>query len=135
MKIKQHEIGRPVRPDAAGNYQVALCANNLTALNPGSARCSASKNNPTPTAATAAAGPANVPAADPLLEAVDNNLDERTRAADGARRRPARSDDGGLPSTRCPTSSSGARSSAGRFGQPIEGMFWNIDRWGLAKLT
>jgi len=119
-----------------GNYQIALYANNLTALTPGLCTLFCTKNNPDTHGGNGNNwSRANVPAADPLLEAVDNNLDESTRMADGKRADDLLATDMvALPIDPLPDILIWSKKLGGPIqDNSIEGMFWNIDRWGLAS--
>ncbi len=138
MKIKNLSVGDLFGETVPqGNYQLGLYSVNLTAFTPGLCYLFCSKNNPD--------NPdnhgngtnysrANVPAADPLLEAVDNNLDERTRMADGKQADDLLADQMVvLPIDPLPDILIWSKKLAGPIqDNSIEGMFWNIDRWGLA---
>jgi len=118
-----------------GNYQLGLYANNLTALTPGLCTIFCSKNSPDTHGGTGNNwSRANVPAADPLMEAVDNNLDEATRMADGKKADDLLADAMvALPLDPQPDILLWSKKLGGPIqDNSIEGMFWNIDKWGLA---
>ena len=119
-----------------GNFQIALYANNLTALTPGLCTLFCSKNNPDTHGGTGNNWTrTNVPAADAPMEAVDNNLDESTRMADGKKADDLLAADmNALPLDPLPDILLWSKKLGGPIqDNSIEGMFWNIDKWGLAS--
>ena len=94
-----------------------------------------SRPRPTRTRGTTRASH-SIPAADTAADPVDNNLDDNVRKADAdeGRRHPRRPTTSRCRSTRCPTSCIWSDKVVGPISDnPIEGMFWNIDQWGIKQ--
>jgi peptide/nickel transport system substrate-binding protein len=120
-----------------GTYQMALFGQSVTALTPGLCSVMCTQNIPTPanqytgnnTTRTA------IPANDKLLVQVDNNLDPKVQMEDAAKADDIMAqDDVSLPLDPLPDILIWSDKVVGPIvDNPIEGMFWNIDQWGLQK--
>jgi len=121
----------------AGNYDLGLYAEGVTGLIPG--LCSTFCTKSIPTKANGSTGNNTSfysnPAADKLLIQVDNNLDDSVRRTDAKQADDIlASDMAALPLDPLPDIAIWSDKVVGPIqDNPIEGMFWNIDQWGLAK--
>ena len=119
-----------------GNYQVALYAQVLTALQPGLCNIMCAKN--IPTAANGNSGNnwtrTSIPAMDTNLETVDTNVTDnnaRMTAAKQADDQMAQAQVT-LPLDPLPDIAIWSKKVVGPIGDnAIMGMFWNIDQWGV----
>jgi len=121
----------------AGNYELTLYGSSVTGLIPG--LCSILCTKSIPTAANGSTGNNTSfysnPAADKLLLQVDNNLDDSVRRED-ARKADVllAADMVALPLDPLPDILIWNKKVVGPIeDNPIEGMFWNIDQWGITK--
>jgi peptide/nickel transport system substrate-binding protein len=120
-----------------GNYVLTLYGSSVTGLIPG--LCSILCTSAIPTAANGSTGNNTSfysnPAADKLLVQVDNNLDDSVRRTDAAKAdRILAEDMVALPLDPLPDIAIWSNKVVGPVqDNPIEGMFWNIDQWGITK--
>jgi peptide/nickel transport system substrate-binding protein len=121
----------------AGNYELTLYGSGVTSLTPG--LCSILCTKSIPTDANGSTGNNTSfygnPAADKLLLQVDNNLNDSVRRTDAAKAdRILAADMVALPLDPLPDICIWADKVVGPIqDNPIEGMFWNIDQWGITK--
>jgi peptide/nickel transport system substrate-binding protein len=121
----------------AGNYELTLYGSSVTGLVPG--LCSILCTKSIPTAANGSTGNNTSfysnPAADKLLVQVDNNLDDSVRREDARKADVILADDMvALPLDPLPDIAIWSNKVVGPISDnPIEGMFWNIEQWGLTK--
>ena len=120
-----------------GTYQVALFAQSVTGIIPGLCSTLCTQNIPTPgnkytgnnTTRT------SIASADKLMQQVDNNLDDSVRRSSAKQADDILADaDVSLPLDPLPDILVWSDKVVGPVqDNPIEGMFWNIDQWGLKK--
>lgn len=121
----------------SGNYQLSIYSSGLTSLIPG--LCSQFCAVNIPTAANGNSGNnstyVNIPTLDPLLETVDNSLNDQARR-DAAKQ----ADDiiadnvASLPLDPLPDILIWSKKITGPVqDNSIEGMFWNLDQWDVTK--
>jgi peptide/nickel transport system substrate-binding protein len=120
-----------------GTYQMAIFAQSVTGLIPGLCSTLCTQNIPTTsngytgnnTTRTA------IPAADKLLQQVDNNLNDSVRMADAKKADDILANvDASLPLDPLPDILIWSNKVVGPVvDNPIEGMFWNIDQWGIKQ--
>jgi peptide/nickel transport system substrate-binding protein len=121
----------------AGNYDLGLYGEGVTGLIPG--LCSTFCTKSIPTKANGSTGNNTSfysnPAADKLLLQVDNNLDDSVRRTDAKQADDILAADmAALPLDPLPDIAIWSDKVVGPIqDNPIEGMFWNIDQWGLTK--
>jgi len=121
----------------AGNYDLSLYGQSVTGLIPG--LCSTFCTKSIPTKANGSTGNNTSfysnPKADRLLLEVDNNLDDNVRREDAKKADAVlASDMAALPLDPLPDILIWSDKVVGPIqDNPIEGMFWNIDQWGLKK--
>ena len=121
----------------AGNFQLALYAQDLTSLDPGRCNIFCSKN--IPSAANQNSGEnwtrTNISSLDPLLETVDSSLDDNTRATANKQADDiTASDQISLPLDPLPDIVLWSKSLVGPVGDnAILGPWWNMQDWGLTS--
>jgi peptide/nickel transport system substrate-binding protein len=121
----------------AGNYELTIYGSGVTSFVPG--LCSIMCTKSIPTTANGSTGNNTSfysnPAADKLLLAVDNNLDDSVRRTDAAQADDILAADmAALPLDPLPDILIWSDKVVGPItDNPIEGMFWNIDQWGITK--
>jgi peptide/nickel transport system substrate-binding protein len=116
---------------------MAIFAQSVTGLIPGLCSTLCTQNIPTPsnqytgnnTTRTA------IPAADKLLQEVDNNLNDSVRMASAKKADDILANvDASLPLDPLPDILIWSNKVVGPVvDNPIEGMFWNIDQWGIKQ--
>ena len=120
-----------------GDYQVSLYTEGLTSVTPGLCPTFCTKNIPGPSNDNSGNNwsYASVPSADPYMETVDTSLN------DNARKEAAKKADDiladynvALPLDPLPDILIWSKKVVGPItDNPIEGMFWNIDQWGIKQ--
>jgi len=137
MTIKNATIDTLFGNMSSGNYDVNLLGQSLTSLTPG--LCSVLCTENIPTAANDNSGNnwsfGGVPAADVQLRIVDNSLDDAARKAAAAKADDILADyNVALPLDPLPDILIWDKKIVGPVSDnPIEGMFWNIDQWGVKQ--
>ena len=137
MTIKNATIDTLFGNMSSGNYDVNLLGQSLTSLTPG--LCSVLCTENIPSAANDNSGNnwsfGGVPAADVQLRIVDNSLDDAARKAAGAKADDILADyNVALPLDPLPDILIWDKKIVGPVSDnPIEGMFWNIDQWGVKQ--
>jgi peptide/nickel transport system substrate-binding protein len=119
-----------------GDYQVGLYAQVLTSFSPSNCNIFCSKNIPVaPKFSGQNWGRVNLPAVDPLLDKVDNSLDESVRQENNKKADPVlAAANVALPLDPLPNILLWSKKIAGPIGDnPIMGPFWNSNLWGLNK--
>ncbi len=121
----------------AGDYQLSLYANGLTSITPGLCSILCTENIPGPSSNGSGNNTsfASIPAADVQMRIVDNSLDENARKAAGKKSDEILADANvALPLDPLPDIVIWSNKIVGPVSDnPIEGMFWNIDQWGVKK--
>jgi peptide/nickel transport system substrate-binding protein len=121
----------------AGDYQLTLYSSGVTGLVPG--LCSIMCTKSIPTKANGSTGNNTSfysnPAADKLMLETDNNLDDSVRKSSAIQADKILADDmAALPLDPSPDILIWSNKVVGPIADnPIEGMFWNIDQWGINK--
>jgi len=121
----------------AGDYQMSLYASGLTLAEPGLCVLFCSKN--IPSQANDMSGQnwqhVNIPEVDPLLETIDTSLDDAERAQAGKDADKILADNQiSLPLDPLPDIMVWSNSVVGPISDnPITGMFWNLNEWGLQQ--
>jgi peptide/nickel transport system substrate-binding protein len=121
----------------SGNYQLTLYAQSLTSITPGLCTVLCTENIPGPSNNNSGNNwsYASVPSADPYMRTVDTSLDDNARKAAAKK-----ADDilanysVALPLDPLPDIMIWNKKVVGPItDNPIEGMFWNIDQWGIKQ--
>ena len=121
----------------AGNFDLALYGSSVTGIIPG--LCSQMCTSAIPTDANGSTGNntsrVSIPAADKLLREVDNNLDDSVRKSAAKQADKILADYAvALPLDPLPDILIWNKKVVGPIADnPITGMFWNIDQWGIKK--
>jgi peptide/nickel transport system substrate-binding protein len=137
MKIKNTTLDNLLNQMSVGNYQVTLLAQQLTSVTPGLCSVLCSENIPSP--ANNNSGNnwsfARIPTADVQMRIVDNSLDDNARKAAAAKADDILADyNVALPLDPLPDILIWDKKVVGPISDnPIEGMFWNIDQWGVKQ--
>lgn len=120
-----------------GTYDLSLYGSSSTGLVPGLCSILCTKNIPTKANGQVGNNSSfySNPAADKLLIQVDNNLDPSVQKTDAAKADDIlASDMAALPLDPLPDICIWSNKVVGPIqDNPIEGMFWNIDQWGVTK--
>jgi peptide/nickel transport system substrate-binding protein len=137
MTIKNTTLDNLLKQMSAGNYDVTLLGQSLTSITPGLCSVLCTENIPTP--ANHNTGNnwsfASVPSADVQLRIVDTSLDDNARKAAAAKADDILADHNvALPLDPLPDILIWDKKVVGPISDnPIEGMFWNIDQWGVKQ--
>ncbi len=135
MKIKNTTIDNLLDQMSAGDYQVTLLAQTLTSVAPGLCSVLCTENIPGPENDNSGNNwsYASVPDADVQMRIVDTSLDDDARKAAGAKADDILADyNVALPLDPLPDILVWNKKVVGPISDnPIEGMFWNIDQWGI----
>jgi peptide/nickel transport system substrate-binding protein len=119
----------------AGNYQLSLYAQSLTGITPGLCSTFCSENIPGPSNGNSGQNWSwvNIPSADTQLRVVDTDLNPTTSKAAAAKADDILAIDAvALPLDPLPDICIWNDNVVGPISDnPIEGMFWNIDQWGI----
>jgi peptide/nickel transport system substrate-binding protein len=137
MKIKNTTLDNLLNQMSVGNYDVTLLGQQLTSVTPGLCTVLCTENIP---------GPANdnsgnnwsfasIPAADVQMRLVDTSLDDRVRREAAAKADDILADyNVALPLDPMPDILIWSTKIVGPVSDnPVEGMFWNIDQWGVKQ--
>jgi peptide/nickel transport system substrate-binding protein len=121
----------------SGNYDLSIYGSGVTALIPGLCSVMCTQNIPTPANKSTGNNTSRYSnkAADKLLIQVDNNLNDSVRREDAKKADTILADDMvALPIDPLPDIVIWSDKVVGPIqDNPIEGMFWNIDQWGIKK--
>jgi peptide/nickel transport system substrate-binding protein len=121
----------------AGNYQATIYAASLTGITPGLCSVFCTENIPGPSNENSGENWswASIPSADTQMRIVDNSLDDSARRAAAAKADDILADyDVALPLDPLPDILIWSNKVVGPISDnPIEGMFWNIDQWGIKQ--
>ena len=121
----------------SGNYQVSLYTEGLTSITPGLCTTFCTENIPGPSNGNSGNNwsYASVPSADPYMRTVDTNLNDSARKAAAKKADDILADyNVALPLDPLPDILIWNKKVVGPItDNPIEGMFWNIDQWGIKK--
>lgn len=121
----------------SGNYDLTIYGSSVTSLTPGLCSILCTQNIPTPANKSSGNNTSRYsnPAADKLLIQVDNNLNDAVRRTDSAKADDILAADMvALPLDPLPDILIWSSKVVGPIqDDPIEGMFWNIDQWGVKK--
>jgi len=119
----------------AGDYQIALFANDLTSPTPGECNIFCSSNIPTPANGNSGNNwyRVNIPQLDTLLQTVDRSLDDQTRMQDAKQADDLMAQNQvSLPLDPLPDIVIWSKNIVGPVGDnSIEGPFWNMQDWGV----
>jgi peptide/nickel transport system substrate-binding protein len=121
----------------SGDYQVSLYAQGLTTITPGLCAQFCTENIPGPSNDNSGNNwsYASVPSADPYMRTVDTSLDDNARKAAAKKSDQILADyNVALPLDPLPDILVWSKKVVGPItDNPIEGMFWNIDQWGIKQ--
>jgi peptide/nickel transport system substrate-binding protein len=137
MAIKNTTLDNLLNNMQAGNYQVTLLAQQLTSFTPGLCSTFCTENIPGPSNHNSGNNwsYASVPSADVQMRLVDSSLDESVRMEAAAKADRILADyDVALPLDPLPDILIWSKKVVGPISDnPIEGMFWNLDQWGVKR--
>jgi peptide/nickel transport system substrate-binding protein len=137
MKIKNTNIDNLLDAFQKGNYDLILIAQTSTSMSPGLCSVMCTENIPGPSNDNSGNNwsYASVPAADKQMRLVDSSLDDSVRREAGAESdRLLAEANVALPLDPLPNTLIWDEKIVGPIqDNPIEGMFWNIDQWGLKQ--
>jgi peptide/nickel transport system substrate-binding protein len=135
MKIKNTTLDNLLNQMSVGNYQIILIGQTLTAVTPGLCTILCTENIPGPKNDNSGNNWsfASVPAADVQMRIVDTSLDDNARKEAAAKADDILADANvALPLDPMPDILIWDKKIVGPVtDNPIEGMFWNIDQWGV----
>jgi peptide/nickel transport system substrate-binding protein len=121
----------------AGNFQLALYAQDLTTIDPGRCNIFCSKNIPGPSNQNSGQNwtRTNIPSLDPLLSTVDTNLDDSTRASSNKQADGITADQAiSFPLDPLPNIVLWSKTVVGPVGDnAILGPWWNVQDWGVTS--
>jgi peptide/nickel transport system substrate-binding protein len=137
MKIKNTTIDNLLDQMSVGNYDVTLLGQQLTSVTPGLCTVLCTENIPGPSNDNSGNNWsfASVPAADVQMRIVDSSLDDDARKEAAAKADDILADyNVALPLDPMPDILIWSKKIVGPVSDnPIEGMFWNIDQWGVKE--
>jgi peptide/nickel transport system substrate-binding protein len=137
MKIKNTTIDNLLDQMSVGNYQVTLLGQTLTSITPGLCTVLCTENIPGPDNDNSGNNwsYASVPEADVQMRIVDTSLDDDARKEAAAKADDILADHNvALPLDPMPDILIWDKKVVGPISDnPIEGMFWNIDQWGIKQ--
>jgi peptide/nickel transport system substrate-binding protein len=137
MTIKNTSLDDLLNHMSVGNYQVALLGQSLTSITPGLCSVLCTENIPGPSNGNSGNNwsYASIPSADVQMRIVDRSLDDNARKQAAHEADDILADyDVALPLDPLPDILIWNRKVVGPISDnPIEGMFWNIDQWGVKQ--
>jgi peptide/nickel transport system substrate-binding protein len=137
MKIKNTTLDNMLNQMSVGNYQVTLLGQQLTSVSPGLCTALCTENIPGPSNNNSGNNWsfASIPAADVQMRIVDRSLDDTARKEAAAKADDILADyNVALPLDPMPDIVIWSKKVVGPISDnPIEGMFWNIDQWGIKQ--
>jgi len=137
MTIKNTTLDNLLNNMSSANYDVTLLSQSLTSLVPGLCSVLCTENIPGPSNGNSGNNWSfgGVPAADVQLRIVDKSLDDNARKAAAAKADDILADyNVALPLDPLPDILIWDKKVVGPVSDnPIEGMFWNIDQWGVKQ--
>jgi peptide/nickel transport system substrate-binding protein len=137
MTIKNTTLDNLFNQMSAGNYDVTLLGQTLTSITPGLCSVLCTENIPGPSNDNSGNNWsfASIPAADVQMRIVDRSLDDNARKAAAAKADDILADNNvALPLDPLPDILIWDKKVVGPVSDnPIEGMFWNIDQWGVKQ--
>jgi len=137
MKIKNTTLDDLLDQMSVGNYQVTLLGQTLTSITPGLCSVLCTENIPGPENDNSGNNWsfASVPDADVQMRIVDTSLDDDARKEAAAKADDILADHNvALPLDPMPDILIWNKKVVGPISDnPIEGMFWNIDQWGIKQ--
>jgi peptide/nickel transport system substrate-binding protein len=137
MKIKNTTLDNLLQDMSVGNYQVTLLGQQLTSVTPGLCTILCTENIPGPENDNSGNNwsYASVPEADAQMRIVDTSLDDDARKEAAAEADDILADHNvALPLDPMPDILIWNKKVVGPISDnPIEGMFWNIEQWGIEQ--
>ena len=137
MKIKNMPLDSLLDQMSVGNYDVTLLGQQLTSVTPGLCTVLCTENIPGPSNDNSGNNWsfASVPSADVQMRIVDTSLDDNARKEAAAKADDILADyNVALPLDPMPDILIWSKKIVGPVSDnPIEGMFWNIDQWGVKQ--
>jgi peptide/nickel transport system substrate-binding protein len=137
MKIHNTSLDNLLNEMSGGNYQVTLLGQQLTSVTPGLCTVLCTENIPGPSNDNSGNNWsfASIPTADVQMRLVDTSLDDSVRREAAAKADDILADyNVALPLDPMPDILIWSKKIVGPVSDnPIEGMFWNIDQWGVKQ--